>query len=57
MRYPYFVMYVKEQLESKYGKDINIKNGLKVYTTIDPQLQDYAEKVIREQVASNKKSQ
>lgn len=53
MRYPYFVMYVKEQLESKYGKDINIKNGLKVYTTIDPKLQAEAEEAIKRQVELN----
>ena len=53
IKYPYFVMYVKEYLENKYGNDINIQNGLKVYTTHDPDLQDYAEQVIRDQVKSN----
>jgi hypothetical protein len=24
IRYPYFVMYIKEYLETKYGKDIDI---------------------------------
>lgn len=57
IKYPYFVMYVQEYLESKYDNDLNIKNGLKIYTTIDPKLQDYAEQVIKEQVASNKKTQ
>lgn len=57
MKYPYFVMYVKEQLEAKYGKDINVKTGLKVYTTIDPKLQEQAEKIVREQVEDNITSQ
>lgn len=57
IKYPYFVMYVQEQLETKYGNDINIKNGLKVYTTLRPNLQAKAEEVVREQVASNIKSQ
>ena len=57
IKYPYFVMYVQEQLEAKYGDDINIKNGLKVYTTLRPNLQTKAEEVVREQVNANIKSQ
>lgn len=48
LKYPYFTMYVKEYLEQKYGKDINIQDGLHVYTTLDPSLQEHAEKVIRD---------
>lgn len=40
IKYPYFVMYIKEYLETKYGKDIDITQGLKVYTTLDPVLQE-----------------
>jgi penicillin-binding protein 1A len=54
IRYPYFVMYVKEYLETKYGKDIDITSGLKVYTTIDPLLQEKAEELVKKQVAINK---
>ncbi len=54
IRYPYFVMYIKEYLESKYGKDIDITQWLKVYTTLDPKLQDKAEELVRKQVAINK---
>lgn len=54
IRYPYFVMYIKEYLETKYGKDIDITQGLKVYTTIDPKLQDKAEELVKKQVAINK---
>ncbi len=54
IRYPYFVMYIKEYLESKYGKDIDVTAGLKVYTTIDPKLQDKAEELVKKQVAINK---
>ena len=52
--YPYFVMYVKEYLESKYGKDIDITQWLKVYTTLDPKLQQKAEELVRKQVAINR---
>jgi penicillin-binding protein 1A len=56
IKYPHFVMYVKEYLESKYGKDIDITSGLKVYTTIDPKLQDKAEELVKKQVDINRKS-
>jgi membrane peptidoglycan carboxypeptidase len=54
IKYPYFVMYIKEYLETKYGKDIDISQGLKIYTTIDPKLQEKAEELVRKQVAINK---
>lgn len=54
IKYPYFVMYIKEYLETKYGKDIDVTSGLKVYTTIDPKLQDYAEEAVRKQAVINK---
>ena len=53
IRYPYFVMYVKEYLESKYGKDIDITKWLKVYTTINPKLQNKAEELVKKQVSIN----
>ena len=43
---PHFVMYVKRYLENKYGEDFLKEKGLKVYTTLDWQLQDYAEQVV-----------
>jgi penicillin-binding protein 1A len=55
IKYPHFVMYVKEYLESKYGKDIDISNGLKVYTTIDPKMQDKAQELVEKQVIINRK--
>ena len=55
MKYPYFVNYIKEYLETKYGKDIDITTGLKVYTTLDPKLQDKAEEILKKQVEINKK--
>lgn len=56
IKYPYFVMMVKEYLEKKYEKeDLNIKQGLKIYTTIEPTLQDEAEKIVFNHVQQNKK--
>ncbi len=54
IKYPYFVMYVKEYLETKYGKDIDISKGLKVYTTLDPKLQEKAEELVKKQAQINK---
>jgi penicillin-binding protein 1A len=45
-REPYFFDYVQEQLIEKYGVGVVRKGGLKVYTTIDPQLQLYARDAI-----------
>jgi len=47
IRYPYFVFYIKEYLENTYGEDIDITNGLRVYTTIDPDIQNQAETILR----------
>ncbi len=46
--HPHFVLYVKQQLEDKYGKDVVEQGGLKVYTTIDPDIQAKAEEVAEE---------
>lgn len=53
---PHFVMYVKEYLESKYGKQIIEQGGLKVYTTLDWDKQQIAEKAVREGAEKNLKS-
>lgn len=50
---PHFVMYVKEELEKKYGKEVIEKGGLRVYTTLNPRLQAAAEAAIAGQVESN----
>lgn len=40
---PHFVLYVKQLLEDEYGKEVVEQGGLKVYTTLDPKLQELAE--------------
>lgn len=52
MRHPYFTSYVLAMLNKKYGGSELLKGGLKVYTTIDNKLQTYAEKALKEHVAS-----
>lgn len=39
----YFLEHVRQYLESKYGADRIYHDGLKVYTTLDPHLQEIAE--------------
>ena len=43
---PHFVMYVKQQLEDKYGAALVEKGGLKVITTLDWDKQQIADRVI-----------
>lgn len=48
IKYPHFVLYVKDILENKFGKEAVETGGLKVYTTIDPYLQNKAEQIVEE---------
>ncbi|MEW5762769.1 MAG: penicillin-binding protein 1A [Bacillota bacterium] len=41
--YPYFVDYVTEELVARYGEARVFREGLKVYTTLDPRIQKFAE--------------
>ena len=50
---PHFVMYVKEYLEEKYGKDLLEQGGLSVITTLDWEKQQLAERSVREGVEKN----
>ena len=43
LRAPHFVLHVKEQLEETYGSEFLNQRGLKIYTTIDFELQRKAE--------------
>lgn len=44
---PYFVDYVIQQLIDKYGADAIYKDGLKIYTTLDTDMQKAAEQAMR----------
>jgi membrane peptidoglycan carboxypeptidase len=47
---PHFVMYVRKLLEEKFGFDMVYRRGLRVYTTLDLELQTEAERISREHV-------
>jgi len=50
LRAPHFVMYVRQLLEAEFGPEMVHKGGLRVYTTLDPRLQDLARGVASEQI-------
>jgi 1A family penicillin-binding protein len=52
---PHFVFSVKNSLEEKYGEDFIKEKGLKIYTTIDYNIQKEVEKIVKEKVQENYK--
>ncbi len=48
---PHFAMYVRKQLEDLYGPELLYQGGLKVYTTVDLDIQRIAEEEARAHVA------
>jgi 1A family penicillin-binding protein len=52
---PHFVQYVQDYLADKYGERTLEEGGLKVYTTLDPHLQEIAEKAVAEGAVKNEK--
>ena len=51
---PHFVMFVREYLNEKYGENFVEKSGLKVTTTLDLNLQNIAERIVKEGAERNK---
>lgn len=47
---PHFVFYVQNQLEEMFGQEVVENGGLQVKTTLDLDLQNEAEKVVKEEV-------
>ncbi|MDD3292652.1 MAG: PBP1A family penicillin-binding protein [Candidatus Pacebacteria bacterium] len=50
----HFTEYVTQQLEKAYGSDFLEIKGLKIYTTLDWELQQFAENAVKEKVAFNR---
>lgn len=48
---PHFVFYVREKLAEQFGEDVLEQGGLKVQTTLDWDIQQLAEKVVKEESA------
>lgn len=53
IRAPHFVFYVREQLVQEYGEEALAERGLRVITTLDYELQEEAERIVREKAAFN----
>lgn len=52
IRAPHFVAYVRNLLEQQYGAELVNRGGLRVTTTLDLDLQQSAEAIIRRQITS-----
>ncbi len=53
---PHFIFYVKDLLVDKYGEQTVEQGGLKVYTSLDLKLQDFAQEVVASEVAKLKQN-
>lgn len=51
-RYPHWVNYVRSLLEEQYDAQTIYRSGFTIYTTLDPILQDEAQRLVTEQVAA-----
>jgi penicillin-binding protein 1A len=51
-RYPYFTTYVIAELEKTYSDDQLLHGGLTIYTSLDPALEDMAQKTVKSGVAA-----
>ncbi len=56
IRAPHFVFYVRDYLIKEYGEESLAERGLKVITTLDWELQEKAEKIVKEKALYNAKT-
>jgi penicillin-binding protein 1C len=52
MLYPHWVNYIRTQLEKMFDPQTIYRSGFTVYTTLDPYLQNEAERIVKQQVDS-----
>jgi membrane peptidoglycan carboxypeptidase len=52
MRYPHWVVYVRTLLEEMFDPQTIYRSGFTVHTTLDPSLQDEAQRIVANQVAA-----
>lgn len=52
---PHFALWIKEQLSQKYGDEMVEQGGLRIYTTLDIDLQNFAQLAVASEVAKLKK--
>ncbi len=51
LRYPHWVNYVRAELESLFDPQTIYRSGFRVYTTLDPGLQDAAQQAVQDQIS------
>lgn len=56
IRAPHFVFYIRDYLAQKYGEESLGDRGLKVITTLDWELQEKAEEIVKEKALYNAKT-
>lgn len=56
IRAPHFVFFVRNYLEEKYGKDVVEQGGLRVITTLDYELQEKAEEIVKKHALQNEEA-
>jgi 1A family penicillin-binding protein len=56
LKAPHFVMHVRDQLEEMYGEDLVDVGGFRVITSLDWEIQQVAERVVREEIDKVSKS-
>ncbi|MFP4662021.1 MAG: transglycosylase domain-containing protein [Halanaerobiales bacterium] len=47
---PYYIRYIRDQLIDRFGAQLVYSGGLKVYTTLDPEIQEKAESSIQQAI-------
>ncbi|MDQ3098447.1 MAG: transglycosylase domain-containing protein [bacterium] len=47
---PHFTLYVKDLMEEKYGKEVVAQGGLRIYTSLDLELQNKVQNIVRTEV-------
>lgn len=52
LRYPHWVQYIRNQLEAQFDPQTIYRSGFTILTSIDPTLQDAAQRMVSEQVAT-----
>lgn len=52
---PHFALWIKEQLADKYGEKVVEQGGLRVHTTLDLEVQKFAQEAVASEVAKLKK--
>lgn len=50
MPFPHWVNFIRVQLETQFDPQTIYRSGFKIYTTLDPDLQNYAQSVVKAQV-------